>query len=390
MSQDATKVLRLGCAQRSAAAMRVVPIAGTYCSRIGTMISRIVARWAFPAGVGLCLTLGLLAARARGQSPAADAAVQAPADSSAKTCPTFRVREQDQVWLVSTRCLGCPSGKETMPGWQLWQYEKATWQPRTTAEFYAADSAKVVTPFYIHGNRIDHGLASSDGLAVYFQMAGKFDDEPPVRFVIWSWPSSQIKGPLNDVRTKADRSDVEAYYVGRFLAGMQPDVRTGLIGYSYGARITCGAMHLLGGGSQIGLSIEAGPRPKARVALWAAGEHNHWLLPGHYHGEALKQAERWFITQNCCDPALARYHFVDPCSNPVALGFSGMYGRNLLPAEQGARIEEVNVSNIIGGTHDNDPYIYSLYIQNRTREYALWHELPELKPAPAAALTAAK
>lgn len=353
-------------------------------NRIGTMFSRIIARRVIPACVGLSLLLSLAVAVARGEGPA-DSAVQAPAP----TCPTFRVREQDQVWLVSTRCLGCPSGNEEAIGWQLWRYEKGTWQPRTTAEFYAADSAELVTPFYIHGNRIDDGLASSDGLATYFQMAGKFDDEPAVRFVIWSWPSSQIKGPLNDVRSKAARSDVEAYYLGRFLAGMRPEVCVGLIGYSYGARITCGALHLLGGGTQIGLAIPAGPRPKARVALWAAGEHNYWLLPGQYHGEALQQAERWFITQNCCDPALARYHFVDPCTNAAALGFTGMYGRNLLPADLDARIEEVNVSNLVGGTHDNDNYLYSLYIQNRTRDYALWHTLPPLaKPAAAEAVAA--
>jgi len=354
------------------------------------MISRFLPRWLLAVGASLCLTLGHVVTR--GEDAAAQpekSATQAPDLPASKTCLTFRVRPQDQVWLVSTRGLGCPSGKED-PAWQLWQYEKAMWQPRTAAQFYAADSPDLVTPFYIHGNRIDPDLASSDGLATYFQLAGKLDEEPPVRFVIWTWPSSQIKGPLNDIRSKAARSDVEAYYLARFLAGMQPEVRTGLIGFSYGARITCGALHLLGGGSQIGLSLPPGPRPRARVVLWAAGEHNHWLLPGHYHGEALKQAERWLITQNCCDPALARYRFVDPCSDAVALGYSGLYGRNLLPADLDARIEEVNVSNLVGSTHDNDDYLYSLYIQNRTRDYALWHELPELKPQPAAALAVAK
>jgi len=347
------------------------------------------ARWLRPAGGWLSPALVALAAltfvaRAPAEGPP-DAALQAPA----KACPTFRVREQDQIWLVSTRCLGCPSDGPEMPAWQLWQYENATWQPRTTAEFYAADSADLVTPFYIHGNRIDPGVASSDGLAVYFQMAGKFDDEPPVRFVIWSWPSSQIHGPLRDVRSKAARSDVDAYYLGRFLAGMNPDVRTGLIGYSYGARIACGALHLLGGGTQIGLAIEPGPRPHVRVAMWAAGEHDHWLLPGHYHGQALHEAERWFITYNCCDPVLMRYRFVDPCEHPAALGYSGFAGRYLLPPDLDARIEEVNVTNIVGGTHDMRAYLYSLYIQNRTRDYALWHELPPL-PIAAPALTAAR
>src|SRR5262245_63758301 len=146
-----------------------------------------LARWLRPACAGLCLALITLtvlmpAGGARAGDAPPDFAVQAPANQTlAKTCPTFRVREQDQVWLVSTRCLGCPGGGPEMPAWQIWRYEQAIWQPRTTAEFYAADSVDLVTPFYIHGNRIDPGVASSDGLAVYFQMAGKFDDEPPVR-----------------------------------------------------------------------------------------------------------------------------------------------------------------------------------------------------------------
>ena len=47
-----------------------------------------------------------------------------------------------------------------------------------------------------------------------------------------------------------------------------------------------------------------------------------------------------------------------------------------------ARIEEVNVSNIVGSEHHWRPYLYSLYIQNRTRDYLLWHELSAgmLKP----------
>ncbi len=367
--------------------MMDAPSATSTIRRVRTMSPHHFARRAGLACVGFALTLCLLLAPARAENdqPAAGAK-----ESPAATCPTFRVRAQDQVWLASTRCLGCPSGGSELPAWQLWRYEQGWWQPRTSAEFYAADSADLLTAFYIHGNRIDPGLASSDGLATYFQMAGKFDDEPPVRFVIWSWPSSQIHGQLKDVRAKAARSDVDAYYLGRFLAAMQPEVRVGLIGYSYGARISCGALHLLGGRSQLGLAIEPGKRPQIRVALWAAGEHNHWLLPGQYHGEALQQAEAWFITINCCDPALMRYRFLDPCSDPVAVGYAGLYGRNLLPPELDARIEEVNVSNIVGNTHDNDPYLYSLYIQNRTRDYVLWHTLNEPTSDQAAALATAK
>ena len=112
-----------------------------------------------------------------------------------------------------------------------------------------------------------------------------------------------------------------------------------------------------------------------RVAVWAAAEHSHWYLPGRYHGQALATADAWFITVNGCDPVLSRYRFIEKCSDPSAVGYVGIYGRNLLPPDVNARVEEVNVTNIIGKTHDMRHYLYSLWIQNRTREYVLWHPL---------------
>ena len=109
--------------------------------------------------------------------------------------------------------------------------------------------------------------------------------------------------------------------------------------------------------------------------LLKKGIHLHWALP-----DALTRAEqsdgqttfhavpnRWLITRNCCDPALARYRWVEKCYNPVALGYSGMVGRNLLAPEIDARIEELDVTHLVGGTHDNDAYLYCESIVRRTR-----------------------
>ncbi len=309
-------------------------------------------------------------------------AAAAPKSAAAPTggiCQTFRVRPQDQVWVVNTRWLGCPDGgwknAAGQPAWTLWKYEPLAprWLNATSAEFYAADSADVVTAVYIHGNRIDNSTALGEGLDVYFQLAGKFDDERPVRFVIWSWPSDQIRGPLRDVRAKAARSDTEAYYLAQFLAGMQPQVKTGLLGYSLGARIIAGGLHLLGGGQLCGWMVPPGERPQMQVAFWAAAEHDNWLLPGYHHGQALGMAGHWFITHNCCDPVLARYRFVEKHGSPAAMGYAGVYGRNLLPAELNARIEEMNVTNLVGGSHDLGRYLYCSPIIDRTRQGVLWH-----------------
>ena len=309
----------------------------------------------------------------------AEATITSPVQKGDTTeqsvCRSFRVREQDQIWLVSTRHLGCSLGGKYLPTYQIWLYEKGTWQPKTEADFFAADSADVVTSIYIHGNRLNANESSSFGLSFYFEFVGKLDQEPPVRFVIWSWPSDSIRGPLKDVQSKAARSDYESYYLACFLAKMKPELRVGLLGYSFGARIACGALHLTNGGSIFGNRIAAGERPQFRVALWAAAEHNYWWQPGQFHSAAPAAADAWFVTVNGCDSILGRYRFVDACGNPEAMGYSGIYGRNLLPPDVNARIEEVNVANIIGDSHDWRSYLYSLWIQNRTRDYILWHEL---------------
>lgn len=285
-------------------------------------------------------------------------------------CQQFRVREQDKVWVVSSRHLGC-NAKITADSLQALVYDKGTWQPKPMAEFYATDSADVVTTTYIHGNRIDAGLARADGLAVYFQLVGKYDHQRAVRFVIYSWPSDQIKGPLVDVRTKAARADQEAFYLAKFVSKIDKDVPLGLVGYSYGARIILGGMHLLGGGSFGGRSVEPSQGQAIRVALWAAAEHNHWPLPGHAHGQALGMADQWLITINCCDPALRRYAAVDPCSKPTALGFAGFAGG--LPSDLAARTRMMNVSNIVGGAHDMHLYLYSPSIAQPTAKTVLWY-----------------
>jgi hypothetical protein len=335
------------------------------CRRAGAVRCR-----TWPPRARLCLW-GLLASIATiglwDVAPAS--AVEAASTTAAAPCATFRVRPQDAVWAVSTRGLGCPP-----PGWTypltVWQYESQSprWANSTLDAFAASDDPEVVTVVYIHGNRIDSNLALQDGLSVYFHLAGAWDHERPIRFVVWTWPSDQIRGPLKDVRAKAARSDVDAYYLAQFLTQVNPEVKVGLLGYSYGARIASGGVHLLGGGRLAGLSLLTTSGPETNVALWAAAEHDDWLLPGRTHGEALPRAEQWLITRNCCDPVLAHYRLLDKCTDPVALGHSGLVGRNLLAPDVNQRIDELDVTGVVGSSHDMQRYLYARSILDPTRE----------------------
>ncbi len=306
------------------------------------------------------------------------------------------IRAQDQVWLASTRHLNCTfDGSEPA----MWQWNAGQWSASDTQSFHDGNDAMRHTVVYIHGNRVGDDEGASGGLVVYQQIVANHAGEQPVRFVIWSWPSTKICGPIKDVRSKAWRSDDEAVMLGRFLDGIhQPEApaqqtaalpgdgcpspalqaggdderRVGIVAFSYGARITGGALHMLGGGALDGYTLQHRERPQFRVAFWAPAAHNDWLLEHGRHGKALPLADKWLSTVNHCDESLWRYERLEKCGNPPALGFVGFTGRGQLPAELQSRWEEWEVSSIVGETHNYHPYVHSPWLAEQTAKCVLW------------------
>lgn len=327
------------------------------------------------------------------------ASCPAAADQAHSLCAAgILVRSQDQVWLVSTRHIGC-----TIDGVEpaFWQWSADRWVASGAKQFHADHESFPHTVIYIHGNRVGDDEGASGGLAVYQEIVGKHAEEKPVRFVIWSWPSSKICGPVKDVRSKAWRSDDEAVLLARFLAGFhKPEAavkataashvdrdssraldasrvnerRVGIVAFSYGARITGGALHLLGGGQLDGYTVPSGQRPQFHVAFWAAAAHNDWLLAEHRHGRALPLGQQWLSLINRCDESLWRYERLEKCGNPPALGYVGFTGRGQLSEELQNRWKEWEVSNLVSSTHNYHPYVYSPWIAEQTAKCVLWRE----------------
>ena len=303
------------------------------------------------------------------------------------------IRSSDQVWLASTRHISCGVGEPA-----LWQWNAGQWLPSDREAFHQQNGDYPHTIVYIHGNRVDDDEGASGGLAVYQRIVAAHAGEGPVRFVIWSWPATKICGPIKDVRTKAWQSDDEAVMLAQFLDGIhkpesqakecvdraaipistsrQPsepdDYRVGFVAFSYGARITGGALQLLAGGHFDGMTIPRRDRPQFRAAFWAAAAHNDWLLQGNRHGEAIPIVDKWFSTTNRCDESLWRYERLEKGGNPPALGFEGFSRRGELPADLQARWEEWEVSSIVGRTHNYHPYVSSSWIAEKTANCVLW------------------
>ncbi|MCO6458301.1 MAG: hypothetical protein J5I93_23590 [Pirellulaceae bacterium] len=282
------------------------------------------------------------------------------------------------MWLVSTRHLGCPGPADEPPALEVQQYlPGAGWQSSDLPALLDAQSRADRTCVYVHGNRVEWNEALSQGQGLYRRLLMADNDAPPACFVIWSWPSSQIRGQLKDVRVKAARTNSEGYYLGWLLSALDPDRPLSLIGYSFGARVITGALHLHGGGALAGRTLPSAAGGElseltglsARVALLAPAVHNDWLSPGHRHELAAYDMDSLLLLYNSCDQALKRYGLTEKGAHPDALGYTGLVYRTPLEPD---RITQVDACCIVGKAHDEWRYYNAPSLMRRIRAHALW------------------
>lgn len=246
------------------------------------------------------------------------------------------------------------------------------WTLSTEAAFQAAGETADSTQVFVHGNRIEGCEAFSRGARVYQALTRHASYAGPIRFVIWSWPSSEICGPRRDARVKASRTYAASYHLGVLLARLPQDEPLGMIGFSFGGRIVCGALHLMAGGSLCGWTLpEPGPFTlNARVALLASASHNGWLIPGQLHGRCWECIDQMMNYYNPRDPVLRLYPKLERWSRPRALGYIGICERQLGQAAE--RFDQVNVSSVIGCSHDLGRYLSSCGVMDVVAPRLLW------------------
>ena len=296
-----------------------------------------------------------------------------------------------QVWLISTR--GAPrslpnlavrldSAAGQIEYWRL--QDDCRWLPADGDEFFRGDGGPLPTTIFVHGNRISQNAAISNGRRIRCQIE-RVAGGRPFRFVIWSWPSDRIRGRARrDARVKACRSDVQGYYLAECLRRVAPDVQVSLVGYSFGARVITGALHLLAGGQVAGRSLAqptqtppdaAQQVPPRRAVLVAAALDADWLSSGRRNGLALSQVESLLVTRNSRDPVLKWYPLMYCRGGPQALGFTGPAG--CPPAE---KIELLNLSCSVGRVHDWARYVAAAGLRRRLAWYTFL-DPPEPQPA---------
>jgi hypothetical protein len=330
----------------------------------------------------------MLTSVAHGAVQRPPAAVTAPALSDPATggdAFVNGVRQQDEIVVVSTRSLGCSCDGESLRRGLVFESYAIhgelgcrRWQESDLERFLAFDPS-VPTIIFVHGNQIAPGDAKHEGLTLYRRLVHYGAGGPPVRFVIFSWPSSRVGGLLRDVRVKATRTDPAGCQLAWLLDQMPSETPISLVGFSYGARIITASLHLLAGGNlgHLALAERVHPdRPPVNVVLMAAALHAHWLGQGQYHGLALSQANQVLLLNNCRDLAMRYYHLAfRGRGRPLALG---LRGPTCLSSDQQARIQERDMSRY-GSRHDLFLYLCAPGVTGQIWEFAQGAPAPTLQ-----------
>jgi len=285
----------------------------------------------------------------------------------------LRAEEPGRVWLINTRGLSphAAASKSYPPLRYRRLSADGTWAEAGPGDFFATDDPAVPTCVFVHGNRETSRSAISKGVMTCRRLTAGQQDRP-LRFVIWSWPTEQVcRRNRADLRLKAARSDREAYLLAHMLKCTDPAAPMTLVGYSFGARVITGALHLLGGGEVAGRALDRVAKVKGRpwrAVLVAAAMPNDWLLPGHCNGLALPQLEAALVLVNPCDPVLRWYPRLYSRGGPEALGYTGPAAVSRLGADR-EKLDLLGVGGSVGKNHSWQAYLSSGGLLARTADY---------------------
>lgn len=290
----------------------------------------------------------------------------------------------DEILIVSTRAIGlaCDGqrlsdglrcrrlqiGTKGRPHWESVDWREAL-QPASLAGEPGLPTRTVI---YIHGNRVEQGEDLQRGMMVYRSLTTRGRPRQPIRYIIWSWPSTTIPGLIKDMKIKAARTCPAGWQLAWFLDQLPAEMPVSLIGYSYGARVASGALHLLGGGQLNGkrLTERLHPqRPPIRVAMLAAAFNADWILPGKYHGRAVSQMEELLLVTNQRDPAMRLFHFTVHSGRTHALGKEGVPRPQAL-GKSARRIMPINLTHAVGRSH-----LLTDYLAVKGKMSAIWRRL---------------
>ncbi len=300
------------------------------------------------------------------------------AEANAESSAEIRCDAEPDFWVVDTRtmtssCVGLL--EEASP--TIRQFDDCGRGNTVEMEtFFNSVDPSIPLVVFVHGNQVDRGWAIRQGRQL-FRILRRACPESRFRFVVWSWPSKKISGPIRrDIQIKARRSDAQASYLAQWIDRLPEGMNVGMVGYSFGARMIGGATQMLAGGCYRGrvllrqngsTEVPETPLRQYRLALIASASDVCWLMPGHSQGLIDDWAQDVLITVNRHDRVLKWYPLMQRGNRAKALGHVGP-PRSVLRCGPGT-IQTINVSGSVGCSHDLDRYLCSC----RLRQLLPWY-----------------
>ncbi len=272
------------------------------------------------------------------------------------------LRTGDAFWRFSSRALpDCPA-TSGLPNFTVHQLgsDGCQWTQRSQEELlallYTANAPRIV--IYVHGNWMSPEVAQQRAWIVYRKLVQSVDCEP-ICFVAYTWPSERSEGFARDIVGKKSRLDTDSFYLAKLVSSLPSQCPLGLIGYSFGSPVVCGALHLLGGGPPLerGTSAVQCDLQPVRVSLIAPAFDRTSLAAGGRYSLALSRIDKLVNTYNSVDPVLKRFRFFDRDTSPTAAGFAGILQPRVdSPLQSHFKIEQYDCC-CIGRTHAELDYM---------------------------------
>jgi len=261
------------------------------------------------------------------------------------------------------------------------------WQRTNVEDALPTGGTGMLTIIYVHGNFMERNNALERVRIVdrYFRA----QTDRPYRLLMLSWPSQREKKPLRDVLSNAESAECESLYVAWMLQRLRNEPQISLLGFSFGAKAVTGGLHLDAGGVIPGYSTS----PHAnrddslnyRLGLVAPAIDRHWIEKRGRHHLALTHVDSMINLYNSRDPILRRFRFLDRFSRPIAAGFAGFSGFEVLfdprvtsPLAGQSRIRQYDCGSVIGTTHSERSYYGECPYFRTMIHHLLWKDSAEV------------
>lgn len=263
-------------------------------------------------------------------------------------------------WVVSSRCC-VQKSKCCCPCCEFDVYHSSGEGCVTESSY--ADLIQSLDPnapicIMVHGSFVKWEGALTDSYNTYFWLRNAAPNRP-LNVIFFTWPSGEMPTKILpvDVNILGKRAEYNGHYLAQLISQLPEQHDISLLGHSHGARIVSSALHLIGGGSVQGVSLnECGihvPCHSRRIrAVFAAAAINHnWLNPGQRYGCSLNCTECLVNLRNKKDRALLFYPILAPISRRALArtGFTYLDRRAL--GDCLSRVNDIDVSKCVGAGH---------------------------------------